>query len=213
MRFPTTTLVKSTARAFGAATLLSAAVGHAASGTLDADALVELSFDELLNVEITSVSKKAERLQDAPAAVFVISADDLRRSGARSIPDALRMVPGVQVAQIDANKWAVTARGLNGRFANRLLVLMDGRSLYSPLYSGVYWESQDTFLEDIERIEVLRGPQGTLYGKNTPGGAIRLITRTPGDEFEAQAGVLVGDEPEHAERQHAGQGSIHGDLL
>ena len=119
MRLPTTTLVKSTARAFGAATLLSAAVSHAASGTLDADALVELSFDELLNVEITSVSKKAERLQDAPAAVFVISADDLRRSGARSIPDALRMVPGVQVAQVDANKWAVTARGFNGRFAAR----------------------------------------------------------------------------------------------
>ncbi|MCB1800818.1 MAG: TonB-dependent receptor [Gammaproteobacteria bacterium] len=151
------------------------------TAALDAGQLVELSFDELLNIEITSVSKKAERLQDAPAAVFVISNDDLRRSGVRSIPDALRMVPGVQVAQIDANKWAVTARGFNGRFANRLLVLMDGRSIYSPLYSGVYWESQDTFLDDIERIEVIRGPGATLWGANAANGVINIITKTAAD--------------------------------
>lgn len=148
---------------------------------LDAGQLVELSFDELLNIEITSVSKKAERLRDAPAAIHVISAADLRRSGARSIPDALRMVPGVQVAQIDANKWAVSARGFNGRFANRLLVLIDGRSVYSPVYSGVYWEQQDTFLEDIERIEVIRGPGATLWGANAVNGVINIITSNAAD--------------------------------
>lgn len=170
----------------------SPALVTAAADPLDADDLVALSFDELLNVEITSVSKKIERLRDAPAAIHVISASDLRRSGARSIPDALRMVPGVQVAQIDANKWAVSARGHNGRFANRLLVLIDGRSVYSPVYSGVYWEQQDTFIEDIERIEVIRGPGATLWGANAVNGVVNIITRaaadTPGTRIYAGIG-------------------------
>ncbi len=196
MRFTLPHQRRSIACAFAAAALLSASAGHAANTTLGADQLVELSFDELLNVEITSVSKKAERLQDAPAAVFVISADDLRRSGVRSIPDALRMVPGVQVAQIDANKWAVSARGFNGRFAARLLVLMDGRSVYSPIYSGVYWESQDTFIEDIERIEVIRGPGATLWGANAVNGVINIITKAAADTNGTRVYAGVGDELE-----------------
>ncbi len=188
--------LKTTAQMLGAATLLSTSITAAATGTLGADQLVELSLDELLNVEITSVSKKAEPLQDAPAAVFVISADDLRRSGVRSIPDALRMVPGVQVAQIDAQRWAVSARGFNGRFAARLLVLMDGRSLYSPLYSGVYWESQDTFIEDIERIEVIRGPGATLWGANAVNGVINIITRSAADTIGTRVYAGLGDQLE-----------------
>lgn len=194
MRFTFSHPRTSTACAFAAAALLSASAGHAANSTLGAEQLVELSFDELLNIEITSVSKKAERLQDAPAAVFVISADDLRRSGVRSIPDALRMVPGVQVAQIDANKWAVSARGFNGRFAARLLVLMDGRSVYSPLYSGVYWESQDTFIEDIERIEVIRGPGATLWGANAVNGVVNIITKGAADMTGSRVYAGIGDE-------------------
>src|SRR5215831_10918030 len=110
--------------------------------------LTELTIDELMNVEITTPGRKEQKLLDTPSAVYVILPDDIRRSGARSIPEALRMAPGVQVAQLDANKWAVSARGFNGRFSNKLLVLMDGRSVYTPIFSGVYWEIQDTLLED-----------------------------------------------------------------
>ena len=116
--------------------------------------LIELSLEDLLAMEVTSVSKKAQALADAAAAVFVITQDDIRRSGVTSIPEALRMAPGVQVAHIDANKWAISIRGFNGRFANKLLVLMDGRNVYTPLFGGVFWDVQDTVLEDIERIEV-----------------------------------------------------------
>ncbi|MBW1932477.1 MAG: Plug domain-containing protein [Deltaproteobacteria bacterium] len=120
--------------------------------------ILELSLEDILNIEITSVSKKAQSLSEAPAAIFVITNDDLRRSGVTNIPDALRMVPGLNVARIDSNKWAITSRGFNGHFANKLLVLIDGRSVYAPSFSGVYWEVQDTLLEDVERIEVIRGP-------------------------------------------------------
>jgi iron complex outermembrane recepter protein len=130
-----------------------------------------------MQIEITSVSKKAQRLSDAAAAVFVITQEDIRRSGVTSIAEALRMAPGVQVARIDANKWAVSIRGINGRFANKLLVLMDGRSLYSPLFAGVYWEVQDTALEDIDRIEVIRGPGAALWGSNAVNGVINIITK------------------------------------
>lgn len=124
----------------------------------------DMSLEELMNVEITSVSKRPQRLSDAAAAVFVISQDDIRRSGATNIPEALRMAPGVQVAHIDANKWAITVRGFNSQFANKLLVLLDGRSLYTPVFGGVFWDVQDTLMEDIERIEIIRGPGATLWG-------------------------------------------------
>ncbi len=127
------------------------------------DDLADFSLEELLSTEITTLSRKAESLVSAPAAVHVISQSDIRRSGARSIPELLRLVPGMQVAQIDGNKWAVTSRGNNGRFAPRLLVLMDGRTLYNPMLSGVQWDAQDTDISAIERIEVIRGPGATMW--------------------------------------------------
>ncbi len=150
--------------------------------------LTELSIEDLMDIEITSVAKKAQKLSEAAAAVFVITNDDLRRSGVTSIPEALRMVPGLQVARIDANKWAITSRGFNGRFSNKLLVLMDGRSLYTPLFSGVYWDTKDTLLEDIERIEVIRGPGAALWGANAVNGVINIITKRSQD---TQGGLVV----------------------
>jgi len=104
------------------------------------------------NMQVTSVSKRTQKVADAAAAVFVITQEDIRRSGATSIPEALRLVPGLEVARIDSNKWAIASRGFNGRFDNKLLVLIDGRSVYTPLFSGVYWNVQDVMLEDIDRI-------------------------------------------------------------
>lgn len=143
--------------------------------------LISLGIEDLMDIEVTSVSRKLESLADAAAAVFVISGEDIRRSGATSIPEALRMVPGLQVARIDASTWAVSSRGFNGRFADKLLVLMDGRSVYTPLYSGVFWNVQDTLLEDIERIEVIRGPGATLWGANAVNGVINIITKSAAD--------------------------------
>jgi iron complex outermembrane recepter protein len=139
--------------------------------------LTELEIEELLNIEITSVSKKEQNVSEASVAIFVISQADIRRSGATNIPEILRIVPGLNLAQIDSNKWAISSRGFNGRFANKLLVLIDGRTVYTPLFSGVYWEVQDTLLEDIERIEVIRGPGATLWGANAVNGVINIITK------------------------------------
>lgn len=141
------------------------------------DPLTELSLEELMNVEVVSYSKNPERLFDAPTAVYVITQEDIRRSGATSIPEALRMAPGVQVARIDSNKWAIGIRGFASRLSRSLLVLIDGRSVYSPLFAGVYCEVQDLLLEDIERIEVIRGPGGTVWGANAVNGAINIITK------------------------------------
>jgi iron complex outermembrane receptor protein len=149
--------------------------------------LTAYGIEELMDITVTSVSKKSQKVANAAAAIYVITQDDIRRSGVTTIADALRMVPGVQVARIDSNKWAVTSRGFNGRFANKLLVLMDGRSLYTPLFLGVYWEAQDTVLEDIERIEVIRGPGAALWGANAVNGVINIITKPA----EKTAGVLV----------------------
>lgn len=145
------------------------------------DDLLNLPIESLMKLTVTSVSKKSQQLTNAAAAVFVISEEDIKRSGATTIADALRMVPGIQVARVDSSKWAVTARGLNSRFANKLLVLQDGRSLYTPLFSGVYWEVQDTALEDIERIEVIRGPGAALWGANAVNGVINIITKSAED--------------------------------
>ena len=164
---------------------ISAAATSAAAQTAD---LTELSLEELMDVAVTSVSKRSEPISGAAAAVFVLTNEDLRRSGATSIPEALRLVPGLDVARIDSNKWAITARGFNGRFANKLLVLIDGRSVYTPLFSGVFWDVQDTLLEDVERIEVIRGPGATLWGANAVNGVINVITRPAG---ETRGGLLV----------------------
>ncbi|HWJ36582.1 MAG TPA: TonB-dependent receptor [Steroidobacteraceae bacterium] len=142
------------------------------------DQISDLSVEELSNLEITSVSKRAERLSDAPTSVFVITAEDIRRSGATNLPDALRLAPSLQVARASANEYTVSARGFNSSSANKLLVLIDGRSVYSPLFSGVFWDVQDVMLEDIERIEVISGPGGTLWGVNAVNGVINVITRS-----------------------------------
>jgi iron complex outermembrane receptor protein len=142
------------------------------------NSLSNLDLEELLDMEITSVSKKPQTISKSAAAVFVITAEDIRRMGATSIPDALRIAPGSQVAQSSANSWAVTARGPNGRVANKLLVLIDGRSVFSPITSGVYWEDQDTLLADIERIEVIRGTGAVLWGANAMNGVINIITKS-----------------------------------
>jgi iron complex outermembrane receptor protein len=142
-----------------------------------------------MELEVTTVSRKPQTLANTAAAVFVISQEDIRRSGATTIPDLLRMAPGVQVARIDANKWAVSIRGSNGRFANKLQVLKDGRTIYTPLFSGVYWETLDTPLEDIERIEVIRGPGAAMWGANAVNGVINIITKHAED---TQGGLASG---------------------
>ncbi len=143
--------------------------------------LMNLSLEDLMNVEFYSASKKLEPLSGATAAVFVITQEDIRRTGVTSIPEALRMVPGLQVARVDVHQWAISARGFNSVTADKLLVLIDGRTVYSPLFSGVFWDVQDTLLEDIERIEVIRGPGATLWGANAVNGVINIITRSAHD--------------------------------
>ena len=154
----------------------------------DHSELIDFSVEDLLNIEVTSVSKKAKSLNDSPAAIFVITNDDIKRIGATSIPEALRLAPGVNVARIDSNKWAISARGFNGRFANKLLVLIDGRNAYTRAFSGVYWENQDVMLEDVDRIEVIRGPGATLWGANAVNGVINIITKHSAD---TQGGLLA----------------------
>ncbi len=140
--------------------------------------LTELSLEELGNVEVvTSVSRKPEKQFEAAAAVFVITGEDIRRSGATSIAESLRLAPGVEVARVNSNQWAIGVRGFGSILSRALLVLIDGRSVYSPLYAGVYWEEQDTLLEDVERIEVILGPGGTLWGANAVNGVINIITK------------------------------------
>lgn len=154
----------------------------------------DLSIEELANIEVTSVSKKPERLLDAPASVFVITADDIRRSGAATLPEVLRLAPNLQVAQLNGASYSITARGLNGGGGgapNKLLVLIDGRSVYTPLFSGVFWDVQDAMLEDIERIEVISGPGGTLWGVNAVNGVINITTRSAHDT-QGSLAVLRG---------------------
>lgn len=153
---------------------------------MNLDELMDIS---LMNAEVTSVSKRESTIGQSPSAVTVITQDDIRRSGATSIPDALRMSPGLAVAQIDNSTWAISARGFNSSTANKLLVLMDGRSVYTPLYSGVFWDVQDTFMQDIDRIEVIRGPAGTLWGANAVNGVINVITK---DAKDTQGLLLTG---------------------
>lgn len=166
--------------------LLGTAIG-APGPTATAGRLTDLSLEELSNIQITSASKRAERLSDAPVSAFVITADEIRRSGATSLPEALRLAPNLQVARGGANGWAISARGFNGTSANKLLVLIDGRSVYSPLFSGVFWDVQDLMLEDIERIEVISGPGGTLWGVNAVNGVVNVITRSA---QQTQGGLL-----------------------
>jgi len=149
--------------------------------------LTQVSIENLMNVEVTSVSKKEQKLSQVATAIFVITAEDIRRSGATNIPDLLRMVPGLNVAQINSNTWAISARGFNFQFASKLLVLIDGRAVYTPLFGGVNWDTQDVPLEDIQRIEVIRGPGGAVWGANAVNGVVNIITKKAADT----PGVLV----------------------
>ncbi len=159
----------------------------------DIQNLKAMSLEQLANIEVSIATKKPQSVESIPAAVFVITRDDIRRSTVNSIPELLRMVPGLNVARIDASHWAISARGGNGRFANKLLVLMDGRTVYTPLYSGVYWNVQDTMMEDIERIEVIRGPGASAWGSNAVNGVINIISRSAEDTHGTLASVALGD--------------------
>ena len=156
--------------------------------------LTRLTLEELMDIQVTSVSKGEEDFSKAASAIFVLTQEDLRRSGVNTIPEALRMVPGVHVAQIDSSTWAISARGFNSRFANKLLVMIDGRSVYNHVFAGVFWDEQDLVLEDVERIEVVRGPGGALWGANAVNGVINIITKsakkTLGGQVSAGAGNL-----------------------
>lgn len=157
--------------------------------------LTELSLEDLMNVEVTvtSAARHAEPLSKTPAAIFVLTSEDIRRSGATSIPELLRLVPGVNVARLDSNRWAVTIRGFNDQFANKLLVLVDGRSVYTPLFSGTWWDTLDVPLEEIERVEVIRGPGAALWGANAVNGIINIITKDAAVTQGNQLAVTVGD--------------------
>lgn len=149
-----------------------------ATGAEDPPLFANLSFEQLSRIEITTASKRAEALAETPAAVHVLTGEEIRRLGATTLPDALRYVPGVDVAMINSSQWAVAARGFNGQYANQLLVMMDGRSIYNPAFGGVIWGAQDTFFEDIDRIEIVRGPGGALWGANAVNGVINILTKS-----------------------------------
>jgi iron complex outermembrane recepter protein len=170
-----------------------------------AGSLKKLSIEELMNVEVTSVSKIAEPLSDAPAAVYVITRDDILAAGAITIPDMLRLAPNLQVAQITASTFAVTARGFNGPLASKLLVLIDGRSIYTPLYSGVLWDAQDVPPEDIERIEVISGPGAALWGANAVNGIINITTRKAIDTQGGSLALGGGNLEQRASLQYGGK--------
>lgn len=155
--------------------------------------LADLPLEELMRIEVVSASRKAQRLADVAASMHVISADDIRSSGARNVPEALRLVPGMDVAQLSASRWGVSTRGFTGGYANKLLVLVDGRSVYSPMFSGVLWEVERVPLDNIERIEVLHGPAGSIWGSNAVNGVINIITRQAGETQGAFVDASAGD--------------------
>jgi iron complex outermembrane receptor protein len=174
------------------------------AATASTGELKQLTLDQLMNVEVTSVAREPQRLLQAPAAIQVITAEQIRRSGATTLPEALRLADNLEVAQINAHDWAISARGFNADLANKLLVLIDGRAIYTPLYGGVLWNVQDYLLEDIDRIEVISGPGGTQWGANAVNGVINIITKNSrdtqgvyafaaaGNQLEQQAGARLG---------------------
>jgi iron complex outermembrane receptor protein len=156
--------------------------------------LKRLDLQGLMDLEVTTVSRMPQPQSETPAAVTVITQDDIRRAGVTSLVEALRLVPGVQVARIDSSRWAVGIRGFADRLARSVLVLIDGRAVYSPLFAGTYWEVQDTLIEDVDRIEVIRGPGGTLWGANAVNGIINIITRDAADTQGVLAEVTAGNQ-------------------
>ena len=158
---------------------------------------------------VTSVSRQEERLARAAASIAIISSSDIRRSGARTLPEALRLAPNLQVARVDARNYAITARGFNSPFENKLLVLIDGRSVYSPLFSGVFWDAQDLVMDDIERIEVISGPGSTIWGANAVNGVINVITKSAKDTQGARAAVVAGADERAATARYGASAGAH----
>jgi iron complex outermembrane receptor protein len=183
---------------------MASAAGAATVASSAAD-LAGLSLEQLADIQVTSVSRRQERLADAAGSVFVISAEDIRRSGATSLPEVLRLAPNLHVARADANQYAISARGFNSTTANKMLVIIDGRTVYSPLFSGVFWDAQDVVLEDIERIEVMSGSGGTLWGSNAVNGFINIITRPARDTQGTLASVGLGNEDQVHTLRHGGE--------
>lgn len=183
------------------------APAKAPDSSLDQD-LSKLNIEDLLNVEVTSVSRQKQKVSDAPAAVTVITQDDIRRSHLDSIPELLRLVPGLNVARISADAWAITSRGFNDLYANKLQVLIDGRSAYSPLFSGVFWDMQETLVQDLDRIEVIRGPGATLWGANAVNGVINVTGKSARD---TQGFLFDGRYGEYEQRGAARYGGKIGD--
>src|SRR4051812_23675201 len=174
MRYAILLLVASTAWGQVTNSATSEQTNHAIRSSLE---LKKLPLEQIMDVEIWSVSRKQEKATEAAAAVYVITQEDIRRSGATSIPEALRLAPGLDVARVNSHSWAISSRGFTATTSTKLQVLIDGRSVYSPLFSGVFWDVQDTLMEDIDRIEVIRGPGATLWGANAVNGVINVITK------------------------------------
>jgi iron complex outermembrane receptor protein len=172
---------------------------------LSTSSLKTLSIEDLMNLEVTSVSKRSEPVSEAAAAVYVITREEILNSGARSLPDILRLAPNLQVAQITSSSFAITARGFNGPAASKLLVLIDGRSVYTPYHSGVSWDIQDVLPEDIERIEVISGPGATLWGANAVNGVINIITRKAGETQDGSLRAGGGNLEQRGSVQYGGQ--------
>src|SRR6266436_3082149 len=156
--------------------------------------LTQVTLEQLGQIEVTTASKRPVKVSRTPAAIYVVTQEDIRRSGATSIPEALRLVPGVEVARIDSVKWSVGIRGFGSRLSRSVLVVIDGRNVYSPFSAGVYWEVQDTLLEDVDRIEIIRGPGATIWGVNAVNGVINIITRSAKDTQGALASAGGGNE-------------------
>jgi iron complex outermembrane receptor protein len=184
----------------GAAFCLSAAPAAERGGSF-----ADFTLEELTNIEVTSVSKQAERLSDAPASIYVITNDDIRRAGVRGLPEALRLAPNLQVAAASRTKYAISARGFNNAIGNKLLVLIDGRTVYTPLFSGVFWDQQNVMLEDVDRIEVISGPGATLWGANAVNGVINVITKAAKDTQGALATAGLGNRDEGAALRYGGR--------
>jgi iron complex outermembrane receptor protein len=161
---------------------------------LELKKLKTLSIEELMDVQVTSVSKRKERIAETASAIQVITSEDIRNSGATNVPEALRLATNLQVAQVNASQWAISARGFNNVLANKLLVLINGRVVYTPMYAGVFWDVQNVMLEDVERIEVISGPGGTLWGANAVNGVINIITKNSRDTQGLYAEATVGTE-------------------
>ncbi len=181
------------------ATLLAGAFACAQSGEQDpSKSLTKMALEDLMSVEVTTATKRPQSAWQTAAAVYVLTAEDIRRSGALSIPDLLRLVPGANVSQIDANKWSVSLRGFGSRYANKLQVMIDGQSVYTPLFSGVYWDALEIPLETIERIEVIRGPGGALWGANAVNGILNIVTKTADKTQGTDISASLGDFDRHS---------------